>query len=419
MSNLEDFELEIPRPTFRAHCHVAGAPMLPQVRALLREDVPEDRLFLFDAQVSNQNLDSYYTRMAESSLRNYAEDAAAGVAFLDTHSGAQRLGYSYGGEYDDEEKRVVASFYTLRGLQLGKLSTDNFIEGVQYGLIRDVSIGFKEGEGFRYTCSVCRGDIFSYDCPHIPGVEYDVPDAPDVDPSRGAETATCFAWVENARLSEVSAVYDGATPDAMIVKATREHRAGRLGAETQRFLETKHRIHLPRTKMFNGIDSNERETKTMANNEKPTPAPTDLLAREVAIEMRAAGVTTAEEADVLGMVRTLCAEVERLRPLEREAIEGRALRTALIDETLAEGVRAYGDAFNQEGKRSMLQGLDVDTIREMRSTWQAIGDASLPAGRRSQADPEAEGEEAGEEGDEQEAPALESDALAVEAVGGV
>ena len=48
-------------------------------------------------------------------------------------------------------------------------------------------------------------------CPHWPG---DVVDIKDPDTGKVIETVTVYASVVNARLSEVSIVYDGATPGA-------------------------------------------------------------------------------------------------------------------------------------------------------------------------------------------------------------
>ena len=45
----------------------------------------ERELFAWQATVSNSNLDSYYTRMHESSLRNFVEDAKAGLSFMNSH----------------------------------------------------------------------------------------------------------------------------------------------------------------------------------------------------------------------------------------------------------------------------------------------------------------------------------------------
>src|SRR5215213_9927954 len=44
--------------------------------------------FFFRVEASNQNIDSYFTRMAKSSLKNYAQDATdPGVQFQVSHNG--------------------------------------------------------------------------------------------------------------------------------------------------------------------------------------------------------------------------------------------------------------------------------------------------------------------------------------------
>src|SRR5689334_1248066 len=42
-------------------------------------------VYFFDGQISSNVYDSYETRMAVSTLQNYAADAAAGVAFMRRH----------------------------------------------------------------------------------------------------------------------------------------------------------------------------------------------------------------------------------------------------------------------------------------------------------------------------------------------
>lgn len=413
MKGLEEFDVDLPNIHIRV-------PILPATQTAQRSaqagtsakqrfpavDVPEDRLFTFSAEISNHQLDSWHTRMAESSLRNYAEDAAIGVAFLDSHMHHQRIGYSFGGTYEDEAKRVLADFYTVKGMTLGNMSTDAFIEGVNFALIRDVSIGFKEGEDFKYTCSICGQDIFSWDCDHMPGRTYTVAEDPQADPGQSDEREVmCFAWIENARLSEVSAVFDGATPNAMILaKATREVRGGRLKPDVQQMLERTYRFEIPKTaKQFPGITTTERKVTIMPND---TPAPTSgapdnkMLEREVAFELRTAGVAVPDGTSILDAAKAAAAEVQRLRPLETQATEGQKLRAQLVEDTLAEGVRAYGNDFQREAKKTMLDKLDVDAISEMRASWKALGDTKLSGGRRSVEAPDApDGDENGGEGD--------------------
>ena len=54
----------------------------------------EHRPFFFSAAISNGELDCYYTRMATSSLQNYAADADAGVSLQDSHW-ERRLGLGH------------------------------------------------------------------------------------------------------------------------------------------------------------------------------------------------------------------------------------------------------------------------------------------------------------------------------------
>jgi len=93
--------------------------------------------------------------------------------------------------------------------------------------LRKVSIGFGSdvGERPKYICGLCGQDIRSFDCPHFPLV-------------RDAETGLlAFAWVKDAHLHEVSAVWAGATPGALIHVARAKHAAGLIPTEACDYLE--------------------------------------------------------------------------------------------------------------------------------------------------------------------------------------
>jgi hypothetical protein len=216
--------------------------------------------YFWRALISNSMLDAYYTRMHSSSLKNYAADAADGVSFQNSHTTRQLgVGRSLTGRFTGgSNARVEADFYTVPGIRLNsEIGTDDFIRGVRSGLIHDVSIGFYGGE---YRCSVCSRDMLrDWDCWHIPGVRY------DKEGKRDPEGEVAIAWIHDARLSEVSAVYDGATPGAAIVKAQREAEAGRIRPDDKRLVEVRYRIHLP-----------DKTTRVVAvETEQPTPEETD------------------------------------------------------------------------------------------------------------------------------------------------
>lgn len=392
---LAEFELVAPN-TFLAHVTSGHRDASLPVATTRIPNVPVEEIYTFGANISNQNLDTYFTRMAESSLRNYAADAQEGVAFLNGHKHSDLpMGYSVRGVFDPTAMSVAADFYTIRGLEINGLNTDQFIKAVEADLIRDVSIGFKDGIGFAYTCSVCGLSMWDWECDHIPGMEYETVANPGADPSN-QDTATqfCFVWIENARLSEVSAVFDGATPGAMLTKATREQRAGRLKPDVQRMLENRYRIQLPALRIIVPVEKPKSEEKIMPNEKELTtsgvPDNTELdAARLVAIRLRAqaAGVAVSDTDNAEQVFDKVRAELERLKPFELQAHDGKVLRAALIEETLAEGVRAFGNNFNREAKETMLAAMPVDAVKELRDAWKDMGDAIFAnKGRSSVAD---------------------------------
>ena len=170
--------------------------------------LPDEAIFVFEAEISNSELDAYFTHMAPSSLQNYAQAAARGVAMLDSHDGGKLpVAYSMAGQFrqDGDRAYVVATFYTRHGIRFGGqhsfATTDDLIAAIQAGLVRDVSIGFYGGQ---HVCDICGRDYYGlwHDpnateyCPHIAGVSYDVP------AGEGIKRQTiCTLTVENASLA--------------------------------------------------------------------------------------------------------------------------------------------------------------------------------------------------------------------------
>lgn len=225
--------------------NAATLAILARQKAALDPSVFEERPpFFFTAEISSNRIDAYYTRMADSTLRNFAEDATSGVSFQNSHA-TNKLGFgrslvgTYIGGQGNGVSRVEADFYTIPGLRLHEVSTDDFILGVRSGIVNDVSVGFFDGQ---FRCSICGRDMLrDWDCMHIPGMRYDIRD-PN---GNVVDNQQAIAWIENARLAEVSAVYDGATPGAAILKAQSEAENGRIAPQAARLIESRYRIRLP------------------------------------------------------------------------------------------------------------------------------------------------------------------------------
>lgn len=363
------------------------------------------------AEISSGRLDSYFTRMAKSSLKNYAKDADRGVAVLPGHDhSALPYGYSLRGQYfepsadDPESGRVVAHAYMIPGLTLSGYNTTDVIDSIKAGIVRDVSIGFHGGE---YICSICGKDMLrDWSCWHWPGMEYSTVEGYDPQtgkPERSEDKVLCTATVENAGLSEFSHVYDGATPNAMILRAQFAITERLIKPEVVAALERRYRCRLPQvTRSFGGVDvqpqAAERKAGAMppeASNTTTTqptpqveparqaPTPTPLPTSDPVFAVRSildAAQVLPDEQDLAARVRHLVAENARLSPL---AADGTTLRTKLIAATLEQGVRAFGAEFKKDDAERDLKLLSIADIEARQRVYSQIADKVIPAGRSS------------------------------------
>lgn len=377
---------------------------------LLNDDqLLDDGRYVFAAEISSMALDAYFTHMADSTLRNFANEAATGVSLLDSHDGRKLgIGYSAGGRYEEENGngRAVATFYIVPGIRFGGqhsfAGTDDYIRAIEGEVVRDMSVGFYGG---RWVCDLCHQPYygFSTDCHHLAGWEYEI----EIDGR--LQRKICTVTIHDAHLSEVSLVYDGATPGAMILKAEDEARAGRLSPTQHRMIERSYRIQLPDQIAANvnreqgenmdeetGIEREvETEGQVAATEQDPVvvPAsaeePSDAADRVMLIEVRQAVEASPAPADEspAGAIRWLTqqlaaaqAEVTRLQPL---ADQGRAYHDDLVNQALVEGVRALGETFPEETYRAMLAGAPLEHIRQVRDTFAAQAADRFPGGRQT------------------------------------
>lgn len=369
-----------------------------EIRASLPESV-RDNAFVFQIEGSNVNLDSYFTHMTRKTLTNFSRDATAGVQFLDSHNN-RNLGYgrTFGGRVRIDSEReplfdvpagvelavsppsqyawFQGDVYTVPGINFGGGltygSTDDFIRALDAGLAADVSVGFGGGD---WRCDICGENYRSYRaCPHYAGQIYPAGEA-------GDRQILATVAIDGARLHEVSAVYDGATPNATILKARAAAEDGELSTDDKRFLEVRYKVDIPSGRIFpvtnvfsNGRQADDLEDIHMADERKYEAALAAV--REVLAE------TGADESlELPDQVRWLVGEVERLRPL---ADEGRQYRNDLIEDALKEGVRAMGDRFNQEAYRGLLGQSSLEVIKQMRGDWAEIAGKRWPNGRQTE-----------------------------------
>lgn len=342
--------------------------------AILTERTP----FFWAAEVSSDLIDAYFTHMTINTLVNFQADAKAGIAFLPNHNHRELpFGRSLDGQIETaqnpERTRLAVDFYTLPGLTLNSVKTDDLIDGIRSGLLHDVSIGFYGGT---HNCDICGRDIWDWDCIHIPGMKYEIKGADNV-----MRVVLATSAVDGARLSEVSSVYDGATPRAEILKAEREAAEGRMKPDAVRMFETRYRMKLPEAKRtFAGVTLGGKtlEFELIVNQVREVLAvddKTDLAGAVVQLKTELEGLRSAKED-----LRKATEKVEELTP---QAADGRAYREDLVTEALAQGVRAFGDKFAKDTYTDVLKRSSLATIKQLSADWQTIGDSRFPAGRQS------------------------------------
>ena len=368
-----------------------------------KEPLTLEKVYLLPpAELSNDQVDTYFTRMAPSTLKNYRFDMRAGIPLMNSHrtdrvNAELPLGRSYWGdlEKDEDVQRLVVQFYMLRGLTLNRERTDDIIAAIQGGVQNSLSSGFMGGW---YRCSICDKEMmdlfwmmmlgmeFDEDevCRHVPGVEYD--------------GEMCTAWIEDARAREGSLVYLGATPDAVIRKARLAAERGWLPVGEAHVLEDRWgvRIWEPGTKRFGGV------VESTKGDEQSGGEMSDEVGDELEVKVNREAILSVvgeRTPKLLELIQDaedpleeliaqwaqagirIAAAEEQIQELEPLAEEGRAYRKGLIERAVQARVRVQGSGFDAEAYAEVLEGQPLDYIRAEIETWEAPAEKVFAPGR--------------------------------------
>jgi hypothetical protein len=406
---------------------VAGSD--EELLALARQRAADPSVFeefppLFQGgEISSTRWDAYDTSMDASTLKNFAADAATGVAVLRNHSTyTDPIGHSLTGRFiaggGNGVARTESDFFILPDDE-----TKTYANKLRAGVVRDISVGFHGGI---WRCTICKKDMARWGwgssdtCPHLLGVYYTPRD--EAGTVKG-EAVKARAIIEDAHLSEYSTVYDGATPGAMLKKARAMAVEGLLSDGERERVQARYKTHLPDKRLVVPVSGamNNRKANTMT---EPTLEEggvrltdgrlltvTDVQGLDAAAREARAVRATLDEAKLpkanepVEAVRGLVAEMGGLRALEAEVVkskdgdeaplqtitrlrtqadDGRAYRADLIESALTEGVRAMGNDFPKEDERADLATASIATIKRRSAQWKKAGDALLPGGRITQ-----------------------------------
>jgi hypothetical protein len=372
--------------------------------ALAKERAPDASVFddaqphIFTGIASTPALDSWFTHMERSSLENFAADMAEGVPLQNSHDSRRLgLGKSLTGRFvrgkGDLPTRTEGEFYFLPDSEIGGINTDDLMRNIRAGVITDLSVGFYGG---RWLCDLCGEDYIRGACPHWLGMEYT--------PEDGGAKQVATAAIHDARLAEVSVVYSGSTPGAAIQKVIRAVDEGLIEPEKLRVLEACYRVKLPGSRhIWAAPDiADSREETPMADKPNETPAPAadvgvlQAWQRTIHQALTDIGLSIEDGKEPATLIRAMGAELTELRPLkdkvaeqetriaelEPRAKDGDLYRTALVDETWGEYVRAgLSDGVTEEEQKALWARSALPQVVKERDHYKKLGDARFAGGR--------------------------------------
>lgn len=366
--------------SFRARIHILDRQV---------PDLPDDldAPFVFASESSNNSLDAYCTHMTERTLRNFAAGGAAGVQFLDSHN-SRNLGYgrTFAGRFElvpdrspdfsinrpgvqlamqppAQYMRAILETFTVPGIRFGGgltyASTDDFIRAARAGIARDISVGFYGGD---WICDICGNNYRSWhDCYHLAGFDYPVGEQGDL-------VVVATVAIDGAFLAEHSAVYDGATPQAMIIKAEEMSRAGELSPESKRLFEVRYHVDLPVSARRSFPATPLEKPMNVIQQLRDAGAPADVDSVDAGI------------AWLLNDRVALRAQIDELTPL---AEQGRQYLETLREQVIAAGIRAMGQEFPADTYRAMLKNAGIEELKRLHDGFEQAARQRLPGGRQT------------------------------------
>lgn len=338
---------------------------MDRINQMSHVQLSAEDVFVYQGIISSDAMDSYYTKMdAETSLRNYANDLKAGTPLMTYHETSQSpIGRSFDSSIDVKEdgKTVVRGlFYIVRHTKINGESTDDLIRQIETGTLTEMSVGFG-GINLWYKSSYDGKDIF--ESRYYP-----------VDKDENGNLV--YYYIMDATLREVSLVYKGACPDA-VVERIRNDLPNMEDAERQiQKYETRFnvRIDMPKQRSKEGKRMNIEEIKRAVEKG-------DLQRGELLKALKVDAITDGQRSILKELGED--ASIETVRSLKEKAEIGKRAFEEKLDELVKARV-AIGQEFDQEKYKEQMRSMDVDFIEDQTRLFEDIKKAEFKPGRQTQ-----------------------------------
>lgn len=401
---------------------------LEKINKLAKRPLEKEEVFVFPAKLAGDMIiPERYIQLSKPLLDVFKQDAISGVSVLLDHSWAGFFGrpkpaIAYGRTFDAQMKHsdvegedwaLYADHYIPRGIEIDGVSTDSIIQSIETGTMFDTSIGWGAE---KYVCSICGGNIRSFQCPHYPGKKYVINEGEDDE-----RVELCYAIAKPpGYLMENSIVFDGAYPTAGVLSqvgssetkdwvtvddlkstppdAPLFHIFSSIRGKLYTFAK---RDSLEQKVAINGmsLDSNiikkNKEGGTeMGDEKKFTKEEVDALIKE-AVENHTAENTGGVVIKADNITPLYMTQEQATEKLDKElsadevlrfAKEGIDYHTQCVDEAIKDGVRAMGNDFPAETWKSTFASMSTKQILDIAKTWHKQAKEEIPAGRKT--DPE-------------------------------
>lgn len=345
---------------------------MDRINQMSHVQLSAEDVFVYQGIISSDAMDSYYTKMdAETSLRNYANDLKAGTPLMTYHETSQSpIGRSFDSSIDVKEdgKTVVRGlFYIVRHTKINGESTDDLIRQIETGTLTEMSVGFG-GINLWYKSSYDGKDI--YESRYYPG-------------DKDENGNLVYYYIMDATLREVSLVYKGACPDA-VVERIRNDLPNMEDAERQiQKYETRFnvRIDMPKQRSKEGKRMNIEEIKRAVEKG-------DLQRGELLKALKVDAITDGQRSILKELGDD--ASIETVRSLKEKAEIGERAFNEKLDELVKARV-AIGQEFDQEKYKEQMRSMDVDFIEDQTRLFEDIKKAEFKPGRQTQKQNDEEG----------------------------
>ena len=413
-------------------------------------DLPEedDDKYWVRITASNDKLDRHNSFMdPKTTLKNFEKDAKAkpGVSLKDHHAWRS---FGYGRSANailTDQNELMIDFFILKNMEYDGgsrefRSSEQLIRAIEHDLVNQVSIGFYDA---REMCNLCNLPIRRYSywdweperegqCTHKMGKKYENKDGK-------METATYTVF--DARLKEVSLVEFGSNRHTSIEKQRflmyglgnpmptdmSDIPESEVAARMRSFMEEfsvkdqewieklRDALNVPSIRstdepdaVVQALETEVSTLRTTVSTQKDEIADLTNASQDVDTA-RQQIVTTLREALDLKDVRStdepdtvlekVTSEVTDLREkvetqkdeiadLQAAAKDGEAYREARVEEAIKQGVRAYGDDFDEAYHREYYADMPLEKLEGHIAQNKKKGDAVLAAGRSTTDDHE-------------------------------